>query len=81
MRRADYGKELKLGANVEPLLRASLTRLPSVHLRLMDRSIRTICLGLWVADQTPIVNLGSIRRLQCAQGILLVLPKATSPRR
>ena len=39
MRRADYGKELKLGANVEPLLRASLTRLPSVHLRLIPPCI------------------------------------------
>jgi hypothetical protein len=80
VRRADRGKDLKLGANVELLLRASLTRLHSAHLRLMDRSTRTICLGLWVADQAPIVNLGGMRRLLWAQEILLALPKATSPR-
>jgi hypothetical protein len=75
VRRVGYGRELKLGASVELLLMTSQTRLLSTHLRLMDRSISTICLGLWVADQAPIVNLGGMRRLQWAQEILLALPK------
>jgi hypothetical protein len=52
VRRADYGTGLMLGANVEPLLTASPTRLPSAHLRLWIGVV-----GLYVQDSRSRISL------------------------